>query len=81
VKALCLGAKMVGVGRAALFGLGAGGKEGVERTFESKYTILWRYSKDSLTRNVVLKGEIETCLRLLGVEKISDLGPKHVSDS
>lgn len=36
VKALCLGAKMVGVGRAALYGLGAGGKEGVERTFESK---------------------------------------------
>lgn len=35
VKALCLGAKAVGVGRAALFGLGAGGAEGVERTFES----------------------------------------------
>ena len=37
VKALCLGAKAVGVGRAALFGLGAGGTEGVERTFESKF--------------------------------------------
>jgi isopentenyl diphosphate isomerase/L-lactate dehydrogenase-like FMN-dependent dehydrogenase len=36
VKALCLGAKAVGVGRAALYGLGAGGVEGVERTFESK---------------------------------------------
>jgi isopentenyl diphosphate isomerase/L-lactate dehydrogenase-like FMN-dependent dehydrogenase len=35
VKALCLGAKAVGIGRAALFGLGAGGQEGVERTFES----------------------------------------------
>ncbi|KAJ0380813.1 hypothetical protein COL26b_001102 [Colletotrichum chrysophilum] len=34
VKALCLGAKAVGVGRAALFGLGAGGQAGVERTFE-----------------------------------------------
>ncbi|KAK4131689.1 FMN-linked oxidoreductase [Trichocladium antarcticum] len=34
VKALCLGAKAVGVGRAALFGLGAGGWKGVERTFE-----------------------------------------------
>jgi isopentenyl diphosphate isomerase/L-lactate dehydrogenase-like FMN-dependent dehydrogenase len=39
VKALCLGAKAVGVGRAALFGLGAGGVEGVERTFESKYLL------------------------------------------
>lgn len=36
VKALCLGAKAVGVGRPALFGLGAGGAEGVHRTFESK---------------------------------------------
>lgn len=36
VKALCLGAKAVGVGRAALYGLGAGGREGVERTFESE---------------------------------------------
>ncbi|KAL2266646.1 hypothetical protein VTJ83DRAFT_5998 [Remersonia thermophila] len=34
VKALCLGAKAVGVGRAALWGLGAGGEKGVERVFE-----------------------------------------------
>ena len=34
VKALALGAKAVGIGRAALFGLGAAGIEGVERTFE-----------------------------------------------
>ena len=61
VKALCLGAKAVGVGRAALFGLGANGREGVERTFE------------------ILKAETETCMRLLGVEKVSELGPKHVS--
>ena len=36
VKALCLGATGVGIGRAALWGLGAGGPAGVERTFESK---------------------------------------------
>lgn len=36
VKALCLGAKAVGIGRPALFGLGAGGAEGVERVLESK---------------------------------------------
>ncbi|OAA64338.1 mitochondrial fmn-dependent dehydrogenase [Niveomyces insectorum RCEF 264] len=34
VKALCLGARAVGVGRAALWGLGAGGWRGVDRTFE-----------------------------------------------
>ena len=35
VKALCLGAKAVGIGRNALFGLGAGGVAGVERVLES----------------------------------------------
>lgn len=39
VKALALGAKAVGIGRAALFGLGAGGRAGVERTLESKSTV------------------------------------------
>ena len=34
VKALALGAKAVGIGRPALFGLGAGGIEGVERVLE-----------------------------------------------
>ncbi|KAG9238368.1 FMN-dependent dehydrogenase-domain-containing protein [Amylocarpus encephaloides] len=61
VKALCLGAKAVGVGRAALFGLGAGGREGVERTFE------------------ILNDEIDTCMRLLGVDRVSELGPKHIN--
>lgn len=35
VKALCLGAKAIGVGRAALYGLGAGGIDGVERMLQS----------------------------------------------
>jgi isopentenyl diphosphate isomerase/L-lactate dehydrogenase-like FMN-dependent dehydrogenase len=61
VKALCLGARGVGLGRAALFGLGAGGTGGVERVFE------------------ILKAETETCMRLLGVEKIEELGTQHVS--
>jgi hypothetical protein len=29
--------------------------------------------------HLVLKAEIDTCMRLLGVEKVSELGPKHVS--
>lgn len=61
VKALALGAKGVGIGRAALFGLGAGGVDGVERVFE------------------ILKGEVETAMRLLGVERVEELGPQHVS--
>lgn len=61
VKALCLGAKAVGLGRAPLFGLGAGGIAGVERVLE------------------ILKAETETAMRLLGCEKISELGPQHVN--
>ncbi|KGO68783.1 Aldolase-type TIM barrel [Penicillium italicum] len=34
VKALCLGARGVGIGRAALWGLGAGGVDGVRRTLQ-----------------------------------------------
>ncbi|XDG06891.1 hypothetical protein ABKA04_006506 [Annulohypoxylon sp. FPYF3050] len=63
VKALALGARAVGIGRAALFGLGAGGQEGVERTFE------------------ILKAETETCMRLLGVQNVSELGPRHINSS
>ncbi|KAK7533980.1 FMN-dependent dehydrogenase-domain-containing protein [Phyllosticta citribraziliensis] len=61
VKALALGAKGVGVGRAALFGLGASGKEGVARVLE------------------ILKAETETAMRLLGVERIEQLGLQHVN--
>jgi isopentenyl diphosphate isomerase/L-lactate dehydrogenase-like FMN-dependent dehydrogenase len=37
VKALCLGAKGVGIGRSVFWGLGAGGIRGVERTIESEF--------------------------------------------
>lgn len=61
VKALCLGAKGVGMGRAPLFGLGAGGQAGVERVFE------------------ILKAEVETAMRLLGVERVEELGMQHIN--
>jgi hypothetical protein len=35
-----------------------------------------RHFTDSFS---VLKAETETCMRLLGAEKVSDLGLKHVS--
>lgn len=37
VKALCLGARAVGIGRPALWGLAAGGVEGVQRTLQSTF--------------------------------------------
>lgn len=39
VKALCLGAKAVGIGRPALWGLTAGGVDGVKRTLESEFAL------------------------------------------
>ncbi|RPB24073.1 L-lactate ferricytochrome c oxidoreductase [Terfezia boudieri ATCC MYA-4762] len=63
VKALCLGAKAVGIGRAALFGLAGYGEEGVGRVIQ------------------ILREEIETCMRLLGVNSVKDLGLKHVNTS
>lgn len=61
VKALCLGAKAVGIGRAALFGLGAGGVQGVERVLE------------------ILRDETATAMRLLGAQRIADLGMRHIN--
>ena len=61
VKALALGAKNVGIGRNALFGLGAGGPDGVRKVFE------------------LLKAETDTAMRLLGVERVDQLGLQHVS--
>ncbi|KAI7111435.1 hypothetical protein KC316_g14645 [Hortaea werneckii] len=61
VKALALGAKGVGLGRAPLYGNGAAGQRGVERVFE------------------ILKAEVETAMRLLGVERVEELGAWHVN--
>ncbi|KAL4898391.1 FMN-dependent dehydrogenase-domain-containing protein [Aspergillus ambiguus] len=61
VKALCLGAKAVGLGRPALWGLGAGGVDGVKRTLQ------------------ILTDETKTCMRLLGVERVEQLGPQHIN--
>ncbi|KAI1135352.1 FMN-dependent dehydrogenase-domain-containing protein [Hypoxylon sp. FL0543] len=63
VKALALGAKGVGIGRAALYGLSVGGEKGVERVLK------------------ILADETVTAMRLLGVKKVSELGPRHVNTS
>ena len=84
VKALCLGAKAVGIGRAALYGLGAGGVPGVERVLESEFSLLeseiihiYNYA-DTICAAPVLRSEIETCMRLLGVQRVDQLGMQHV---
>ncbi|KAJ5721534.1 mitochondrial cytochrome b2 [Penicillium malachiteum] len=61
VKALCLGAKGVGIGRPPLFGLAAGGPDGVKKVLQ------------------LLADETKTCMRLLGVQRVDQLGMQHVS--
>jgi L-lactate dehydrogenase (cytochrome) len=60
VASIALGAKFAWIGRAYLYGLMAGGEEGVVKTVE------------------ILESEIVRTMKLLGVNKISDLNPDHV---
>lgn len=79
VKAMCLGAKAVGFGRAPLFGLGAGGQAGVERVFESRRRARRRTPLAPADSDAVLEAETATCMRLLGAGSVSELGPRLVS--
>lgn len=56
IKALCLGAKSVGIGRGFLFALNYG-EEGVEKYIE------------------ILKDELETTMRMLGITDLSQVHP------
>lgn len=60
VKALCLGARGVGLGRPFLYALSFG-QDGVHHAVD------------------ILKDEVETTMRLLGVNKLSELGPHLVN--
>jgi L-lactate dehydrogenase (cytochrome) len=83
VKALCLGAKGVGIGRPPLWGLAAGGVDGVKRTLQSKlnrrdHSVFGEIVR-VLTEFPVLADETKTCMRLLGVQRVEQLGMQHVS--
>ena len=80
VKALCLGAQGVGIGRAALWGLAAGGPSGVERTLESEKA-LCKWFMRRLANHLgseVLDEELKTAMRLLGAHNVGELGLHHV---
>jgi len=91
VKALCLGARAVGVGRPALWGLGAGGWQGVDRVFESESGpagVPTGFPRPRPGRVVVLTppglptvvfaDEMQRCMQFLGAQKVADLGPRLV---
>ncbi len=60
VKALCLGADAVMVGRSTLYGVAAGGEAGAARALE------------------IYRDEIHRNIALLGVTKLSELGPQYL---
>ncbi|KAI0361778.1 hypothetical protein OH77DRAFT_1418045 [Trametes cingulata] len=62
LKALCLGAKAVGMGRPFLYAQSAYGEDGVVRTVQ------------------ILKREITTAMRLLGVQNVNQLSPEMVEN-
>lgn len=78
VKALALGARGVGLGRAALYGLAVGGEDGVSRSLQSMFPSHKR-AVTVLTSNPVLADETITTMRLLGASCVSELRPQHVS--
>jgi L-lactate dehydrogenase (cytochrome) len=60
VKALCLGAKAVGMGRPFLYAL-TYGQEGVEHFID------------------IMKDELETTMRLLGITDLSQCHPRYLN--
>ena len=60
IKALSLGADLVGLGRLQCYAAASGGTEGLNRMLE------------------ILRDEIEICMRLLGVNSLTDLSKDYV---
>ena len=77
LKALCLGARAVGLGRAFLYGNSVWGEEGCMRVIESKGNDI----KDGSAANygaTVLREEIVLGMQLLGVSSLKQLTAERV---
>lgn len=77
LKALCLGARAVGLGRAFLYGNGVWGEEGCMRVIESK----GKDMKDVSVANhfaTVLREEIVLGMQLLGVSRLEQLTAERI---
>lgn len=81
LKALCLGAKGVGVGRPFFYALAAYGAAGVERCVDSKYTTPRLLRVNTLTHDLVLTEELTTAMRLLGITSLDQVHPNLVNAS
>ena len=79
IKALCLGAKAVGIGRTFLYSL-AYGTEGAEHLVQSK-SASPAGRKDIADSALVLKDEMESVMRLVGIKDLSEVHPGLVNTS
>lgn len=82
LKALCLGAKAVGLGRSFLYSLHYG-TEGAEHLVQRKspFPQLCRRPVWILTPAAVLKDEMESVMKLIGIKDLSEVHPGLVNTS
>ena len=82
LKALCLGARGVGLGRAFLYGNALWGEGGCQRVIESTWFLdtasAPRKDLMDLLTVPVMREEILTGMRLMGKTKVEELGPELV---
>lgn len=82
LKALCLGATFVFLGRPFMYALGAYGADGVSRAIQGRSKCGTRTTrKIPLTRQTVLSDELETTMRLIGVTDLSQVHPGMVNST
>jgi L-lactate dehydrogenase (cytochrome) len=79
LKALCLGARAVGLGRAFLYANSVWGEEGCMRVIESKCCLPERCAVSELIFGaIVLREEIVLGMQLLGVTSLDQLTADRV---
>lgn len=77
-KALCLGAKAVGLGRGILYALNYGQK-GVSRYIESQPPYSFHHDDDTDLSYIVLRDELETTMKMCGVTSLDQLHPGYLN--
>ena len=79
VKAICLGASAVGLGRPFLFALNYG-QEGVEHAFDCEYNPIRNAVRVALTSRTVLTDEVRTAMQLCGMtDLMRDASPQYIN--
>lgn len=80
IKALCLGAKAVGMGRSFLYALHYG-TEGAEHLVESELPSAVLEGLVTTNQSIVLKEEMESVMKLIGIKDLSEVHPGLVNTS